>query len=123
MTAILLSIKPEFVEEILRGEKRFEFRRRKAKKKVVKLFIYCTSPRKMVVGEAEIKAVLSYPPEELWEKTKDDAGLSKERFLRYFAGRKLAYAYSLGRVVSYQKAKLLSDFGCKSAPQSFFYVP
>jgi predicted transcriptional regulator len=122
MSEILISINPEFVQKIINGEKRFEFRTRVAKKNVKKIIIYCTFPTMMVLAEAEIKNVLACGPEELWEKTSHYAGISKERFFKYFAGRKTAYAYELGKVTSFEKGKSLSDYGCKTAPQSFVYV-
>lgn len=44
MTAILLSIKPRFVEQILNGEKRFEYRKRVPERHVNKIIIYNSSP-------------------------------------------------------------------------------
>lgn len=122
MNGILISINPEFVQKIISGEKRFEFRTRVAKKKVQKILIYCTSPVMKVLAEAEIRGILALSPEELWAKASEYAGISKERFFKYFAGRKIAYAYELGKVTSYRTGKSLSEFGCKSAPQSFVYV-
>jgi predicted transcriptional regulator len=122
VSEILISINAEFVDKIMSGEKRYEFRTRIAKKKVDKIIIYCTFPKRMVLAEAEIVGTLAMSPEELWEKTSKEAGISKERFFRYFAGRKVAYAYALGKVTSFPNGKPLSDFGCKSAPQSFIYV-
>ncbi len=122
MSEILLSINPEFVDKILSGEKRFEYRTRIAKKNVKKIIIYCTFPTMKVLAEAEIQSVLALSPEDLWNKTSDHSGISKERFFAYFSGRKVAYAYELGKVTSYKKEKSLADFGCKAAPQSFVYV-
>jgi predicted transcriptional regulator len=122
MSEILISINPDFVQKIISGEKRFEFRTRVAKKKAQKIIIYCTSPIKKVLAEAEIKDILALSPEELWARTSPYAGISKERFFKYFSGHKIAYAYELGKVTSYATGKSLSEFGCKSAPQSFVYV-
>jgi predicted transcriptional regulator len=122
MDKIILSINPEFVDKIISGEKKFEYRTKIAKKGVKKIIIYCTFPRMQVLAEAEIKSVLSLSPEDLWKKTSKYSGISKERFFKYFAGRSIAYAYELGKVTSYEKGKSLSEFGCKSAPQSFVYI-
>jgi len=122
MSEILLSINPEFVDKIISGEKRYEFRTRIAKKAVKKIIIYCTFPTMKVLAEADIKSVISLNPNDLWTKTREFAGISQDRFFKYFSGRKIAYAYELGKVTSYQTSKSLSDFGCKSAPQSFVYV-
>lgn len=46
MCKILLSIKPEYVEKIIKGEKLFEFRRTVPKRKVDVVVIYSTFPEK-----------------------------------------------------------------------------
>lgn len=122
MSEILISINPEFVEKIISGEKRYEFRTRVAKKDVKKIIIYCTFPTMKVLAEAEIKSTIALCPEELWDKTHQYAGISKDRFFKYFSGRQKAYAYELGKVTSYKTEKSLADFGCKNAPQSFVYI-
>ena len=40
MPSILLSIKPEYVEKILSGEKRYEFRRKLCKDEIDKIYVY-----------------------------------------------------------------------------------
>jgi predicted transcriptional regulator len=47
----ILSIKPKFVEEIISGRKRFEFRRRIFKKKISTILVYSSSPIQKFVGE------------------------------------------------------------------------
>lgn len=119
---IILSIHPEYVERILAGNKRFEYRRKVAKKGASSLLIYETAPVKRVVAEAEILEVLSMPPAELWEETKEHSGINKAFFDSYFAGRKIAYAYRLGKVKVFQDPQSLSCYGLRGAPQSFAYV-
>lgn len=119
---ILISINPEHVYNIVQGIKKYEYRKMAAKQDISSIIIYETTPTKRVVAEAEIVEVLASSPEELWEKTKNASGISKEFFDRYFEGRKLAYAYKLGKVKVFGTPKLLSDFGIKSAPQSFVYL-
>ena len=41
---IIVSINPEYVEKILSGEKKFEYRTRAAKQQVDTLIIYATKP-------------------------------------------------------------------------------
>lgn len=122
MRKILISINPRHVAKILSGEKKFEYRRKAAKKEVESLIIYETTPVKRVVAEAKILEVLEMPPEELWRKTKDRSGISKEFFDDYFNGRNLAYAYRLGEIKVYDNPLELSFYGIKAAPQSFVYL-
>ncbi len=122
MIKILISINPEHVAKILSGEKKYEYRTKAAKKDVHSLIIYETTPVKRVVAEAEILEVLMLPPEVLWKETKDSSGISKSFFDDYFKGRKVAYAYHLGKVKAYDTPLMLSSYGVKTAPQSFIYI-
>ena len=119
---IILSINPEYVEKIISGEKKYEYRTKAAKKDVDKIIIYETTPVKKVVAEVEVLEVLIMKPSELWEPTKDQAGITKSFFMSYFKGKKVACAYKLGRVTVYRRPMELSAFGLKSAPQSFVYL-
>ncbi len=122
MKALLLSIKPEYVEKILQGEKKFEYRKRLAKEDVSYIYVYSTAPSMKVVASVHIEGYLSDSPTALWEKTKAAAGISRAKFRDYFRGCKTAYAYKLGKVEVFESPKNLSDFGVAVAPQSFVYI-
>jgi type I restriction enzyme S subunit len=47
---VLLSIRPKYVEEIIKGNKRYEFRKSIFKKKVDEVWIYATSPTKKLLA-------------------------------------------------------------------------
>lgn len=122
---VLLSIKPEHVQNILAGIKKFEFRRKLHQRRdVTKACIYCTSPVKKIVGEFTIVSILCDAPEDIWRLTAHESGISKEFFDRYFFGRSEGYALQIGNVVEYDNyfdpRSLYSDF---TPPQSFMYVP
>lgn len=119
---IIISINPEHVQNIIKGIKKYEYRKIAAKQDISSIIIYETTPVKRIVAEAEIEDVLMCSPEELWKITKDDSGISKEFFDEYFEGKEIAYAYKLGKIKVYDKPKTLLDYGIKSAPQSFVYV-
>ena len=51
---LLLSINPEHVENILRGAKKFEFRKVESRRPVDCIVIYSTAPVSMIVGEVEV---------------------------------------------------------------------
>ena len=122
MATILLSIKPEYVDKILNGSKRYEFRKRIPQKPVSRVIIYSSEPEQSVVGEFEVLEIINLKPSPLWEKTKREAGISRKRFRAYFHGSKLAYAYRIGNVTQYVTPKKLIDFGIRQAPQSFTYL-
>lgn len=119
---ILISINPEHVQNIIAGIKKYEYRKIAAKQDVSSIIIYETTPIKRIVAEAEIVDVLELPPEELWKQTKNESGISKVFFDRYFANRTIAYAYKLGEIKVYDTPRTLMDYGIKAAPQSFVYV-
>lgn len=122
---VLLSIKPEFVEKILNGSKKYEFRKGLFKNNEVKsVVIYATMPIGRVVGEFDIESLLEDTPSTLWRRTKNYAGISKEFFDMYFNERSKACAIKIGNVTRYEKPLLLSDLGRNiTAPQSYRYLP
>ena len=122
MQAILLSIKPEYVEQIFAGIKRYEYRKRLPREEVSKLVIYATNPVKQVIGEVKLEGFLSGSPDYIWERTKKDAGITQNKFRQYFEGTMKAYALILGEITVYESPRSLNDFGVLSAPQSFVYL-
>ena len=120
---VLLSIKPEFVEKIMSGEKRFEFRKVLPKEKISTVVVYATMPIGKVVGEFTVQEILSLPPEQLWHKAGDGAGISKDFFNAYFNQRKIAHAFKIDQFTKYHKAMPLKNFvPSGAAPQSFCYI-
>jgi len=123
MCTILLSVKPEYSSQILKGTKKYEFRRQVAKQRVDKILIYSSAPEMKVIALVKIKGVLSDTPLKLWKKTKRFAGISESKFMEYFTDKAVAYAYQLGVVESFNPPKNLSEYGIKAPPQSFVYIP
>lgn len=122
MCAILLSINPTHVKNILNGTKVYEFRKNACKRHIDKILIYSTNPIMKVVGEAEVEDVLIDAPEIIWEKTEKKSGIDKDFFDKYYCDRDKAVAYKLKNVIEYVKPRELKDYGINSAPQSFQYV-
>lgn len=118
MNSILISINPEYVEKIFDGSKKYEYRKVRCKKAVDKMIIYCTLPVMKVVGEA----VIEETPEKVWDITKNASGVCKEFFDKYYMNKNTAIAYKLKNVVKYNIPKELSDYGIKTAPQSYVYL-
>ncbi len=123
MCKILISIKPEYVNEILSGRKKYEYRKVKAKKdNVDKMVIYATAPIMKVVAEIEILKILEDTPDLIWENTKEYSGINKFFYDKYYENRNIAIAYQLGKIEKYNKPKELSDLGISYSPQSFIYI-
>lgn len=122
---ILLSIKPKYVSSIMNGTKKFEFRRKIFKRKDVDtVVVYATQPIGKVVGEFEIKQVISDTPKSVWNMTAQYAGLDKLDFYNYFEGLDEAFAIQISKVTPYKKQLDLSELedGNLRAPQSFIYL-
>lgn len=121
---ILLSIKPEFVEKIISGEKKFEFRKTLPKREgVTTVVVYSTMPVGKVVGEFKVKDMLSYTPESLWEKTKDFSGITKHFFDEYFATKSLAHAFEIDTFNLYETPLGIAEvLPSGTPPQSYCYI-
>src|SRR5690606_690743 len=119
-----LSIKPEYAEKILSGEKRYEFRRcipRAANVNTV--VIYATLPVGKVVGEFKVERIISEQSQDLWDRTKDHAGITRDYFDEYFAGKDHCHAFEVRSPRRYVKPKPLTHFLENGiAPQSFCYL-
>lgn len=75
-----------------------------------------------IVGEVQVEETISASPTALWERTKKVAGISRDKYRKYFKGCKVAYAYRLGQVKRYEPPKELSEFNVSLPPQSFIYL-
>ena len=122
MTSIILPIKPQYVNRILDGSKKFEFRKRKCKQEIKKIYIYETAPTKKVVAEVVVDYVLEGTPEEICSKCEKYSGINKKDYDNYFNNCKEAIAYKIGDVKRYEIPKLLSEYGVNYVPQSFVYI-
>jgi predicted transcriptional regulator len=121
---VLLSIRPEFVDKIFSGIKRYEFRRVLFKANPVrKIVIYASSPIQKVVGEFEVGGILSMDTEHLWEKTHEFSGIDKDHFDEYFVGKSVGHAIKIKKVKRYRQPRDLKEMcNVERPPQSFAYV-
>ncbi|WP_454961699.1 ASCH domain-containing protein [Eggerthia catenaformis] len=122
MCSILLSINPEYVEKIMNGSKKFEYRKRECKRKIDRIVIYSTAPVKKIIGEAEVEKVLVDSLEKIWKITKDFSGIDKIFFDSYYRDKDYAVVYQLKNIIEYASPRDLSEYGISNAPQSFQYI-
>lgn len=122
MKKIVISINPIYVQSIINGTKRVEYRTRVSKEDINSLIIYETFPVKKVVAEAEVLGIIAMSPQELWDLTHEFGGISKKDYDIYFKNRKIAYAYKLGKIKVFDSPLDIKLFGLKTGPQSFAYV-
>lgn len=121
---VLLSIKPEFVEKIFSGEKKFEYRRNIFKNPDVDtIIVYSTMPVGKIVGEFKIQSILNLSIDELWSQTKSKSGINYSFYKSYFHDKDKGYAIKIQAVKEYEKPLMLSDIRENlKAPQSFCYI-
>lgn len=119
-----MSIKPQFVEKIRRGEKRFEFRRVLPRcQEVDTIIVYASKPVGKVVGEITVRDYLTYTVDEMWEGTKDKSGLTRDEFFEYFHGKRNAHAIEIKSYRDYEQPIPLDVlFPNRVPPQSYCYL-
>ena len=122
MYNMLISIKPEYVENIFNGSKKYEYRKIRCKQDIDKIIIYSTYPIMKVVGEAKVEKILEDSPDRIWEKTKKYSGIDLNFYQKYFKDRSKAIAYKLTNIKKYDSPKELSSYGIKAASQLFVYI-
>lgn len=122
--AVLISIHPKYVNKILDGSKRVEFRRVWAAQKVSNLVIYSTSPDMKIVATVEIAEVFQENQTNLWETAKKyGGGLTRKELRAYFSGLSKGYALVLGKIKPLKRPLALAELGNGiRAPQSYAYL-
>ncbi|KXS46777.1 MULTISPECIES: restriction endonuclease subunit S [Methanohalophilus] len=122
---VLLSIKPEYVDEILKGKKKFEFRKSIFKRRdITKVFIYSSSPIKKIVASFEIAGIIEDYPKNIWDQCHEYGGIAKNDFFDYFKNSEIGYAIKISHLHEFSEPinpyLLKKDF---RPPQSYYYLP
>lgn len=104
MPALIVSIRPKYVERILSGKKTVELRKLNAKiAPGARVLIYSTSPCCAVVGEARIAFRSQLPIAQLWKHHGCHAAVDREEFDAYYGDADEGIALGLEHVVRYRK--------------------
>lgn len=124
---LFLSIKPEYVEKILSGEKRVELRRRKPRCVPGDwIAIYETTPTKELVAIAQVSEVRVNSPQCLWRSVNAISGVSKREFDDYFTGSDKAVGILIQQPVVLPRpvplAHLRREWRNFNPPQGFLYL-
>lgn len=120
---VLLSIKPEFALKIFNGSKKYEYRRIIFKRKEIEsIVVYASDPVRLIIGEFEIGGILHEEPEELWAQTYRHAGITRKRFMEYFADQTKGYAIEIRKARKYGTPFSLNELMLSRPPQSFNYL-
>lgn len=119
----LISIKPKYVKEILDGKKKYEYRKRIFKENIAKVYIYSSFPQQRIVGYFQFCGYLSSTPKDIWEKTKDFSGISKEEYDKYFKNNNIAYAIIIKNLKIFNTPINPKEYFSKfNPPQSYIYL-
>ena len=101
---VILSIKPKYVQSIIQGDKRYEFRKAIFKNRTIdRVFIYSSAPVKRIVALFEIGTILEDHPATLWDTVREYAGIDDREFFSYFAGKKWGYAIGIENVQEFDE--------------------
>lgn len=127
-TALLLSIRPRFVELIFSGSKRIELRRSRPRVKAGDLvFVYASSPTMALVGAFEISGLVEETPAAIWRKWGGQSGITKAEFDDYFDGREVGFGLVIAHAWRLPSPVKLSSLRKRQAgfhpPQSYHYLP
>ena len=119
---IILPIAPKYIEKILSGEKKYEYRKKLCKNDIDKIYLYSTAPIKGIVGEVKVLGKIEKSKGELWNTTSQYSGIDKQFYEEYFLNNSNACAYRLGEVTKYVSKIPLENVGIHYIIQSFAYV-
>lgn len=123
LTNAILSIKPIYAQAIIDGTKKVEFRKKKFKRNVEKVYIYSSSPKKMIVGYFTFSEIIEETPIELWKQFSEVGGISKSNFFEYYKNVDKGFSIKIDKVVKFDKEMEPNDlFDNFRAPQSYVYV-
>ncbi len=118
---IILSIKPQYVEKLFSGEKKFEYRK-KIPRFLQEVVVYSSSPVKKVIGKLYVKSILEDTPAMMWQKTGAWGGITNDDYEHYFRNRERGYAIEVLRVKKFRYPRELAYYGVKVPPQSYMYM-
>ena len=122
--AVLLSIKPKYVDLILAGTKRVELRRSWPSSDIGVMVLYSSAPVQRLVGVAFVHRIEECDLENLWHLADaNGGGVTYDELATYVKGKKTAFGVMIDRVkiaeVPVDPKELFCDF---TPPQSFLYL-
>lgn len=119
----ILSIKPQYANAILSGEKTVEFRKAVFKKKVDRVYIYSSSPEKHIIGYFTIETIEAETPDILWQRYNKVGSINKDDFFDYYTGKQKGFAIKVKDVIAFKQPvnpkDIIENF---KAPQSYMYI-
>ena len=126
MREIIISIKPQYSSMIFSGSKTIELRRKIGTlfEPGRRIYIYSSSPVKMLAGEATIASIQVGTPSAVSQVAFEKGGISKDDFDKYFLDRNKAFVIYLNEIIEYERKVPLANLRAAgiTPPQSYCYA-
>ena len=131
---ILLSIYPEHVESIIKGLKKYEFRKISLKKNAQKgkfIVVYETKPMNSIRIILEIGEIIDDNIHNLWNRFGDKSGISKNYFFEYYransrVGASRGIAIEIKKILRLKKPisllEIKKDYPTFTPPQNLYIL-
>lgn len=123
---LFLSIKPEFANKIMAGQKTIELRKLRPHISIGDyVIIYASTPLRKVIGYARIKSIIKCTPSEMWSKYHNYLGIDEVRFANYYSGHSSAIGIELEKIhqcrnITLEQLRMIdTNF---RPPQGFRYI-
>lgn len=121
---LLLSLRPQFADAIMRGLKSIELRRTRPNLgRDSQVLLYASAPRMAIVARARVASIVQDEPANIWRDHAGAVGISTSDFHRYFEGADTGYGLLLEDVTPLEPLSLaeMRALGVEP-PQSWRYV-
>ena len=124
---LILSIKPQYVEQIFNGNKTIELRKSMPSANVGDtVIIYSTVPVKAIVGICRIDDIIIETPENIWLKYSKKLGISDKDFWEYYRDSNKSVSIFISIICKFELGIPLSDIKkihpSFQPPQCFKYI-
>lgn len=117
----IITIKREYLDKILSGEKRVEFRTRLPRKLSRGDRVFCVGSGTCgrVISAFYVEGVVAYGINAMWDRYSNCGCISRSDFFEYFSGRNIAYAMRIAHVIRIDGNLNVRQLGLSGAPQWF----
>lgn len=123
---LFISIKEQYVNQILEGTKRIELRKCRPNVNAGdEIIIYCTSPVKAIVGTAQVQDVITHTPDQMWRLHSKALGIARKDYFEYYNSSEKAIGIVLSDVNRLYNniglSRIKKQLPCFTPPQTYKY--
>lgn len=119
---MLISIHPAYVEKIIAGEKKYEFRKKIPRQKIDRVFVYATNPQRKIVGYFLWNGYMEGCPLDVWARSQEFGGITESEYWKYFLGHNWAYAIVIKKIHLFKEYINPWIYDSFYPPQSYLYL-